>query len=280
MNEDKQEQMLDLLLKKAVHGLVAAEQRELDLFDAKTAAEELRSFEMTAAAISVAGNSNEEHMPAHLYAKILAESEEFIGAAAPWPPVKIHGEEKAGSVGSSWFGWLGWAAAAAACIALAFNLWITPTPQNNQANIKPTPEAPKVLTPAQMRDEMMRSGVEMVKANLSPGNMKELNAVAGDVVWSDVKQAGYVRVKGLPMNDKAKETYQLWIFDKTQDPRKPIDGGTFDVDSNGEVVIPIDAKLKAQGAAMFAITMEKAGGVVVSDRKKVAALAKVEDQSG
>ena len=81
------------------------------------------------------------------------------------------------------------------------------------------------------------------------------------------------------MNDKTKETYQLWIFDKTQDAKTPIDGGTFDVNSDGEVVIPINAKLKAQEPAMFAITMEKAGGVVVSDRKKIAALAKVENQS-
>ncbi|MEQ1644812.1 MAG: anti-sigma factor, partial [Pyrinomonadaceae bacterium] len=77
-------------------------------------------------------------------------------------------------------------------------------------------------------------------------------------------------------NDADKTCYQLWIFDKTQDKATPIDGGTFDVKTEGEVVIPITAKLKALGPEMFAITIEKQGGVVVSKREKIAALAKVE----
>jgi anti-sigma-K factor RskA len=88
-----------------------------------------------------------------------------------------------------------------------------------------------------------------------------------------------MRFRGLPVNDVQKETYQLWIFDKTQDKETPIDGGTFDVSSDGEVIIPINAKLKAQEPAMFAITIEKPGGVVVSKRGKVAALAMVEASS-
>lgn len=276
MSEDRRELMLDLLLKKAVEGLSAAEQGELDMLDTKMAADEVRSFEMTAAAINIADASTDEPLPGHLYSKILAESSDFVGAASPWPPVKPKTED--GRSGFSWFGWLGWAAAAAACIALALNIWVTQTPQINQTNIKPTPDVPKVLTPAEARDEMMRSTVEMVKANWTAGNVKEMK-IEGDVVWSDEKQMGYMRLRGLPMNDKAKETYQLWIFDKTQDPKTPIDGGTFDVSSDGEVVIPINAKLKADDPAMFAITMEKAGGVVVSKREKIAALAKVANQS-
>ena len=85
-----------------------------------------------------------------------------------------------------------------------------------------------------------------------------------------------MRFRGLPANDKAKETYQLWLFDKTQDKATPIDGGTFDVATNGEVIIPIDAKLKAVEPGLFAITIEKPGGVVVSKREKIAALATVE----
>ena len=119
----------------------------------------------------------------------------------------------------------------------------------------------------------------MIKAKWGPGTMKELKQVSGDVVWSDEKQVGYMRFRGLPVNDKTKETYQLWIFDKTQDKATPIDGGTFDVNSDGEVVIPINAKLTPKGPEMFAVTMEKPGGVVVSKREKIAALAKVENQT-
>ncbi len=285
MSEDKREKFLDLLLKKAVHGLDEAEQRDLDSLDPDMVAAELLSLEMTVAAINIADTSIDEQLPTHLYSKILAEARQFVGAAEPetasaWPPVKPSSyKAEAERPGLSWFGWLGWAAAAAACIALALNLWITQTPPPNQANIKPTPEIPKVLPPAEARDEMMRSTAGMIKANWTNPNPKATNLVSGDVVWSDEKQVGYMRLRGLPVNDKSKETYQLWIFDKTQDPKTPIDGGTFDVNSEGEVVIPINAKLKADDPAMFAITMEKAGGVVVSKRERIAALAKVENQT-
>jgi hypothetical protein len=85
-----------------------------------------------------------------------------------------------------------------------------------------------------------------------------------------------MRFQGLPANDKRIATYQLWIFDETQDEKTPIDGGTFDISDSGEVIIPINAKLRARNPKLFAVTVEKPGGVVVSKREKVAALAKVQ----
>jgi anti-sigma-K factor RskA len=108
--------------------------------------------------------------------------------------------------------------------------------------------------------------------------MKEVSP-AGDVVWSDSQKVGYMRFRGLPPNDPNRETYQLWIFDESQDDKTPIDGGVFDVNSDGEVIIPIDAKLSPQNVKMFAVTVEKPGGVVVSKREKIAALAKVETRT-
>jgi len=105
----------------------------------------------------------------------------------------------------------------------------------------------------------LSSTQDAIKAAWTIGNVKEFTQVVGDVVWSDRKANGYVSLRGLPVNDTSKETYQLWIFDKTQDAATPIDGGTFDIKSGGEVVIPINAKLKAQGPQMFAITIEKPG---------------------
>jgi anti-sigma-K factor RskA len=104
--------------------------------------------------------------------------------------------------------------------------------------------------------------------------MKEYQHVGGDIVWSDSEQTGYMRFRNLPVNDKSKETYQLWIFDETQEEKTPIDGGTFDVDQNGEVVIPINARLKAKNPKAFAVTVEKPGGVVVSKRERIAAIGK------
>lgn len=83
-------------------------------------------------------------------------------------------------------------------------------------------------------------------------------------------------LRGLPKNNADASTYQLWIFEENQGDKTPIDGGTFNVSSDGTVVIPIDAKLAAKNPSMFAVTVEKPGGVVVSKREKVAALAKVE----
>jgi hypothetical protein len=44
-----------------------------------------------------------------------------------------------------------------------------------------------------------------------------------------------------------------------------IDGGVFDAPSTGEVVVPITARLRA----LFAVTVERPGGVVVSRREHI-----------
>ncbi|MFZ1702545.1 MAG: anti-sigma factor [Pyrinomonadaceae bacterium] len=280
MTEEQKELLFDLLTKKAIYGLNEAEEKELAELDPGTAGADLFSLEMAAAAISLAGLSEQEQMPSHLRERILDASSEYVGvsqAVAPWPPPTE--DETEAAVGGSWFGWLGWAAAAAACIALAVNMYTTRLQPIDVARV-PTPTAtPKTLAPAELREEMLRTSPSLVKASWAAGNVKELADISGDVVWSEAKQSGYMRFRGLPVNDASATTYQLWIFDKTQDKATPIDGGTFDVSSDGEVVIPINAKLKAVGPEMFAITIEKSGGVVVSKREKIAALAKVETQS-
>jgi hypothetical protein len=139
----------------------------------------------------------------------------------------------------------------------------------------PTPAIEEKLTPAQMRQRLIDTEQALARAEWTKGSVKETEGISGDVVWSDAKQAGYMRISGLPVNDKTKQTYQLWIFDETQSEKTPIDGGVFDVSETGEVIIPIDAKLNAKNPKAFAITIEKPGGVVVSTREKVAGLAQV-----
>lgn len=284
MNEEQKEVLLDLLTQKAIYGLTDAEQAQLDELDDGTAELEFNSLEMTAAAIGMAGLDEIEDMPADLRSIITANYEKFADAsevaeaAAPWPPAERPAvvEDRR----TPWFGWLGWAAAVAACVALAVNIWYTRTQPTQLAGNQSPINVPKTLSMSEQRAEMMKTATDMIKAAWAVGDVKGLSQVVGDVVWSDQKQTGYMKLKGLPVNDKTKQTYQLWIFDKTQDPKTPIDGGTFDVSSDGEVVIPINAKLKAEGPAMFAITIEKPGGVVVSTRTgKIAALAKVETQN-
>lgn len=284
MTEEQKELLFDLLTKKAIYGLDEAEERQLNTLDAHAVELEFRSLEITAAAISMAGLGQEEPMPAHLRERILDSGEQFVGSKsepviAPWPPSQ-ETSDKAIPVKGSWFGWLGWATAVAAGLALAFNIWTTRMQPGPLVGTAPTPtETPKVLTPAELREEMIRSGTDVIKANWAGGNVKEIKDVTGDVVWSDERQAGYIRLKGLPIKTAPEFCYQLWIFDKVQDKATPIDGGTFDVNEEGEIIIPINAKIKANGPQMFAITIERHGGVVVSKREKIAALAKVETQS-
>lgn len=267
MKPDAEEMMLDLLTRKAVYGLDEAEERELAELQRKAGLEdEFPSFERTAAAIGLTGPDTSEPMPAALRSRILADAERhfdkvsqtaFAGAAAP-------DTETSGAAG--WFGWLGWAFAAAASLVLAFNIYYTRS-ADDTAKIK--------LTADQQRQQLIETAPDLARASWQPGNVKEV-VPAGDIVWSDSKQAGYIRLQGLPVNDPARSTYQLWIFDETQDEKTPIDGGTFNVSQTGEVIVPIDPKLAPRNTKMYAITVEKPGGVVVSNREQIVALAKRE----
>ncbi|MGL4551943.1 MAG: anti-sigma factor domain-containing protein, partial [Gemmataceae bacterium] len=96
----------------------------------------------------------------------------------------------------------------------------------------------------------------------------------GAVAWNNARQEGYLRLDGLPPNDPRVSQYQLWIFDADRDERYPVDGGVFDVPAAGAVV-PIRAKLGVGRPTLFAVTRERPGGVVVSDRRAVVLAAKV-----
>jgi hypothetical protein len=273
MSEDQRELFFDLLTKKAVYGLGQAEELQLRELDDGTADTEFLTLEMTAAAITLAELPvrDEEPLPSHLRERIADAADAYVR-----PPQPITVNSTSESRGSTWFGWLGWAAAAAACIALAVNIYINRTEPAQQAQ-QPQVDVPRVLTPDEKRAEMLRAASgEIVKATWAPGNVKDVTEIAGDVVWSDTRQEGYLHFKGLPPNNPHKETYQLWIFDKTQDKATPIDGGTFDVPPGGEVVVPINPRLRPSEPEMFAVTIEKPGGVVVSKRERIVALAKVE----
>lgn len=279
IDQEKQERLFDLLADRALFALGPDEERELDgLLEIFPEYREDDSFSLTAAAITLAGLETREEMPESLKGRIISNASAYFEAVeeeAAEPPLT---EARSNVIefkprGFNW-NWLGWAAAAAACIVLAINFWMTRGTQEQEIVNVPPPIEDKLTMP-QMRQRLMDTSPDMTKAAWTAGNMPELKEIGGDVVWSDAKQAGYMRFTGLPANDGTKETYQLWIFDETQDPKTPIDGGVFNVNANGEVIIPIDAKLKARNPKMFAITIEKPGGVVVSDRKRIAALAKV-----
>ncbi|MDP1661781.1 MAG: anti-sigma factor [Phycisphaerales bacterium] len=142
--------------------------------------------------------------------------------------------------------WSGWAAAAV--IALAFFVFGVPGKGAADAGS------------AQLVKQV--DGAADVVSWPFAGLTDEFKGAQGSVVWSSSLQKGYMRLTGVPVNTPTLTQYQLWIVDPARDPGR-VDGGVFDV-AGGEVVVPIDAKLAVRTPAAFAITREKAGGVVVS----------------
>lgn len=271
MNENLEERLLDLLCKQAVEGLTPEDTKEMyELQSSHDVAIDLHSLEMTAAAISLSGVRPDDKLPDHLKGAILARADQFFAEkSVDRAPLRAPVETAPKSTSSMW-ALLGWLAAAAACIALAVNIWVSRSDGPNIARPDRTPTpTPEQLSPSQQRERFMAAASDMVKAELGPAAVTELRP-SGDVVWSNEKQTGYLRVTGLPKNDPNRQTYQLWIVAGNQDPKTPVDGGTFDINSDGEVIIPIDAKVRTLDPKAFAITIEKPGGVVVSTKPHAA----------
>ncbi|HSO33440.1 MAG TPA: anti-sigma factor [Labilithrix sp.] len=181
---------------------------------------------------------------------------------------------------------LGWVAAAA-CLLLAIGAFATrkpgpapvatvtpvPTPPPSAEGPAPAPGAPE--SAAQLRDKLLAvAGTVRAEwaATKDPGG----RSAGGEVVWNKDQQRGTMTFRGLARNDPSRTQYQLWIFDKARDDKYPVDGGVFDVDAeSGDVVVPIRAALPVSTPTLFAITIEKPGGVVVSKREHLVLTAKL-----
>lgn len=134
---------------------------------------------------------------------------------------------------------------------------------------------PPVKTAAEQRDALLANAKDAT--TIAWTATKDANAVGatGDVVWSSSAQQGFMRFKGLAPNDATQIQYQLWIFDTDHPAETPVDGGVFDVASNGEVIVPITAKIAVGKPTLFAVTIERPGGVVVSKRERIVVTAAV-----
>lgn len=280
MNENK-ERLLDLLSDQAVYGL--SEEQIIELRRLEKEFPELRnddSLELAAAQLALSDLRVDEPMPVALRQRILADADEFFASKEIkeenrkleeiTEPV-VAPVEKA-----PFWQWLGWAVAAAACVVLALNLWSTRW--QTQPEIVKTP--PPTLTPtpepslAQQREQFLASTQDIIQTSWSEPDPKKAANISGDIVWSNSKQQGYMRFRGIPVNNPTESTYQLWIVDAERKEKYPVSGGTFDVTESGEVIIPIDPEIRVNKPALFAVTEEQPGGVVVSAQKEFVAVAK------
>lgn len=286
MTNNMEEKLLDLLCDQAASGLNEDERLQLEKLSAGANSDmDAQSLELAAAAIMMAEMGAIEAMPSHLEASIAAAAGKYFTAKGSESSIheSIHDQPTKAfkwqetRPSRSFFDWFGWAIAAAACVALIGTFIYEQNRigdlQAKVMQLTPTPVVEETL--AQKRDRLKKEAADVTRAEWTKGNVKDSEGVMGEVVWSDEKQEGYMTFRGLPVNDANKEAYQLWIFEDGKLESHPKDGGVFNVSSDGEVVVAIKAKLKTNAPKAFAVTIEKPGGVVVSDRTKIAALAPV-----
>lgn len=248
----------ELQVARLLFGLTSDEQAEYDDLARQMPAEKHDQFDAVVASLDVAwSNMHLEPLPEHLRRAIRLRAEQELAAKSVVSLAKPSAHNTTAMQVSQYLPWL----VSAACLIFAVLTWFS-----SRAPVKDV---------AQLRAELVATNEGLVQANWAPGTTP-IGDVSGDVVWSNSRQQGYMRFRGLPVNLPTKEQYQLWIFDKAQSDKTPVDGGVFDIASEGEVVIPIDAKLRVQDAFMFAITIEKPGGVVVSSRDRLPLLAKID----
>ncbi len=159
----------------------------------------------------------------------------------------------------------GWSIAALLALVAGVILIVRATP----------PQAP---SPADARRQLIARGATPIAWGewSDPSVQAVVQGVRGDVVWDDQRQEGYMRFVGLPTNDPSEAQYQLWILDgRYEDPlSQRVSGGVFDIPPGAEEwVVPIRQGMPIEDAVGFAITVERPGGVWVSDMSQRVAIA-------
>ncbi len=291
MTDNRKDRLLELLADQMLFGL--SEQELMELKQSKIQFPDWNNFDNFEAAAAAIGLSNLKivPLPDNLRSKILADSASYLNPAQSSQNASNYDRDRNLTIPVSapkavrhtvpvtekrpFWQWLGWGFAAAACALLIANLWLTrfqkvsEIAKNPQVVETPVPQ----LTESAKRDQLVSAAPDLVKSVLE--TPKGAQSITGEVVWSNSLQKGYVTFRGLPANDPAKETYQLWIVDENQDPKTPVNGGIFNAQANGEIIVPINAELKIKKPKLFAVTQEKPGGVVVSKQEKLIAFAKI-----
>ncbi|BBO33398.1 anti-sigma factor [Lacipirellula parvula] len=165
--------------------------------------------------------------------------------------------------------WLGWAVAAAAIAVAAFSFTRQPDLREE--------------SPMELRSKLIAASKHdpgsVFQSDWTVTEDPAAKGASGKLIWSNKLQRGVMEFSGVEVNDPTKEQYQLWIFDADRPEATPVDGGVFNIPSDTEIVlIPIDARLPIAKPTLFAITVEKPGGVVVSDRERLPLIAPVPNE--
>ena len=249
----------ELEAERLLYGLSVEEQAKHVQLTATLPVDQSLSLEYTVASLDVTWSGDESlPFPEHLRRQIRLRAEQEVTANGIPPVTSLSTPSRSGWWANQYAPWL----VSAACLAVAVSNWNS------------TPSVRTVANLAQVRAEIISAAPDVQRADWTAGPTPIAGA-SGDVVWSSQRQQGVMRFRGLPVNSPSQEQYQLWIFDKNQSEKTPVDGGVFDVTAEGEVLVSIHPKLKVQEVFLFAVTIEKPGGVVVSSRARLPLLANV-----
>lgn len=256
-------ELIDLIVQETTEGLTQSDRTRLDGANDPAVQKQREQLERAAAAAALAFADAKGDLPSlstSLRDRLLRDAQNHLppqkmaDGALPAPFRAEVAPVVAGVIGpatrrTTWNNRLGWFAAAAG-IALAAAAW-WPASRPNE------------LASAQTRLALLvKEAADVVRLPWK-SDQDGFKGVTGEVVWSDARQEGYMRLTGMPINDAKSVQYQLWIIDPGRDTR-PVDGGVFDITKSGEIIVPIVAKLRVDKPEGFALTREKPGGVVVS----------------
>lgn len=263
LSEQEQNRLLDLLADHALGELTPAEFNDMNtLLDSHPELQD-DALEEAAALLLVAevvAPVAEDALPASLSNKLLADAERFVdGKASEAASVSVEAVQQLnGKPGVLAF--IGGAVIGAIAASVLVALILT-----TGTDVQPGPGDVVKLNDRYANFVQATGDVATYPwAITEPG----YEQVTGEVAWSGTTQNGYMVLDGLPANDPSTAQYQLWIVDLTRD-EFPVDGGVFNVADHladdGKAYVPIDAKLRVDQPAAFAITLEKPGGVVKSN---------------
>jgi hypothetical protein len=261
---DGRDRLTELLADRALFGLTAEEDRELNELLAVNPAADVDELARLAAVLdTTACVPDLPPLPPEVVARVRAQAPHPVPAgpqAVPRPRLRTR----------EVLAWL----TAAGCLLVAVYAWTTrnpdapnPPPTGAQSPLPPRdteavpPTAPVAPTLAQQREELLAAREGVLHIRLSESVDTSDPTVSGDVVWSPSQQRGFLRLQGLPPNDPTKSQYQLWMVEAMPARHEAVNGGVFDVTPQArELIVPIRADHFVRRPNMFVISIEPPGG--------------------
>lgn len=266
MNDHGKQRVAELLIDRATDSLTVVEQQELASLLTQLKASDERSYDELVANMQVTViESDMKQLPKHLRNQVIDQAQPFVS------PDAVHSEVKpetrtvtAGSYRREMLAWL----ATSACLALAAFLWFQPDRSDSQ--IVQNTSLIAVSSEKALNEFIAGKGNENVfKVSLGSGNHDSGKDCQASVVWDRKLKRGFLTVNNLATNEPTVEQYQLWIIDKKRGDEDRPNAGVFDISKPGVNVFEFRSELPIFEAQGFAVTVEKSGGVAVSDLSKI-----------